>query len=1145
MATPYVYDVNGKKFASDEPLTPDELEELKSKVGGATLPPAPAPASAPATQAAEPYVYNIGGKDFVSDEPLSPEELEELKVKATQVAKPSEEALTVSDEAQEPAGFFEYLANAARRGITGTTSLAGAAYETAAEMNRKLEEMAERARREKMTMEERVQMLRESDYYPSLANLVEKYGEQQRKAGRVTGARDLTAPGLVTEILGSGVEAMTDPFGLAGKLKPLLTAGRAAGEFVTGIIADVGGRTGSAVEKAVTGEESGIGQLAGSLLAGGASAAQREAGSQLFKDALEKYRQVKLRSSSDEAAEEYAKGAAKRLLEFAAKEQGAGSIQEIIKEAAEAAKFSTGKPAPLLVALSDNPVIRQQVIRLVKTDPAFRQQVNDALASLSGDMRKKVEKIFGVRYEATGEGRSIFDPGYVAGKEKPAGIDIGSVAKRREVLSQRIENIASGFEPEKSKDEIGSRIESLIEDKKKLARQEVSPEYDALLREARNSGVQMPAEGVGTIYEFVRDNNLRDIFGKGTELDRRIMGLLGPKEFDETIDYLPMSFDNVESLKRAINELKRKRMSEDSMRKVMQLEEIVDEARKTIPGDFSNRLNEIDLKYYEKVGVPFGAQGVKEIDSKKYATQVAPVIVKNSESFDQFIRAVGKDDGYKIAEDSIISEIYDKAIKNGELNPGALAKYIKQKEKIIRQIPGLEDKLRTALADDSALRARISQLDDAAAVAQKRIADNALTKFEAPNYNALARSFMGDPKSREKLLRDIGDLDADSARAVRRTLRAEIINLADNNPSGFMDYLMDPANKDALDKAFGSAFQPSLRKVGLLADKLAKADVSKVGVSITKEDLDPVAKLAPGLDIPYINSTFRDRITSLPQKVVRLMSRVNDRKLLKKTDETIKELLLDPNGVQKLANVASSIDFSVDIAGNLKKLSGTLADVMPRAFYTSGKTSIAGQEREQRAKERQQQLSEDIITGEFAENPEITSNENQYDIDSIISSRGAENLAPLIRSIYEQESSSGRADTSRENYAGAKGPMQVTRDTFEGMKAAGMIPEDYSFDNQSHLAEAGVALIQDLARRYGNDPEKIAAAYYGGPRAVTESGIRRMRRDPKNPKAPTVGEYADQVLSRLIPDAQAAGMARGGPVRYSPQEEMLLRKYAR
>jgi hypothetical protein len=176
---------------------------------------------------------------------------------------------------------------------------------------------------------------------------------------------------------------------------------------------------------------------------------------------------------------------------------------------------------------------------------------------------------------------------------------------------------------------------------------------------------------------------------------------------------------------------------------------------------------------------------------------------------------------------------------------------------------------------------------------------------------------------------------------------------------------------------------------------------------------------------------------------------------------------------------------------------------------------------------------------------EVGSDGESYDIGEIISTRGADDLAPLIMSIYEQESSSGKADTDKENYAGAKGPMQVTRDTFEGMRMAGLIPENYSFDNQSHLAEAGVALIQDLARRYGNDPEKIAAAYYGGPRAVSERGIRRERRDPKNPKAPTVGQYADQVLARLMPTAQAKEMAEGGAVEdttdYTQYNDRILR----
>lgn len=933
MATPHLYTVNGKTFEFDEPLTQAELEELKAKVGGAPAAPKPAPVVKP---------------------PAAPK------------------------GPQEPAGIGEYLLNAARRGITGTTSAIGAAYEAGTEMAQKLREMEERARREKMGPRERFEMFRQSDYFPSLAELAEKYGKQQRAAARVTGARDLTAPGPVTEVIGAGVEAATDPLGLIGKAKPLLVAGRSGAEFLTGVAADVGGRGGAAIEKAATGEESGIGQVAGALLAGGASAAQRQTAGNLFNEALEKYRQVKLRGSSDEAAEEYAKGAAKRLLEFAAKEQGSKPLQDIIREAGEAAQFAAGEKAPLLVALAENPVIRQQVVRLAKSDPAFRQQVNDTLASLQGDMRQKVEKIFGVRYEPTTGERSVFEPGYKPGREPAKGLDIGNVVQRREVLSKRIEDIASGFEPTASKEDIGSRIESLLEDKKRLARQEVSPDYEKLLAEARASGVKMPVEGVEQIYQFVRQNNLRDIFGKGTKVDSDIMKFLSPKEFpvagtaETVLEHVPISFDNVESLKKAINGLKRQRMSEDSMRKVLQLEEIVDSARETIPGDFSKRLNDIDLKYYEKVGVPFGAQGVKDIDSKKYATQVAPIIVKNSESFDQFINAVGKERGYKVAEDSIISEIYDKAVKNGELNPGQLAKYLKNKEAIIRQIPGLEDKIKTALADDSVLRARINQLDDAARVAERRIADNALTKFDAPNYNALARSFMADPAARTKLLRDIGDLDADTAKAVRRTLRAEVIALADDNPTGFMDYLMDPKNKDALDKAFGSAFQPALRKVGLLADKISKADISKVGVAIEKEDLDPLAKLVPGLDIPYVSSTFRDRITSLPQKVVRLMSRVNSARLLEKTDETIKELLLDPNGVQKLANVASDIDFSVDVSGRVKKLSNALADVMPRAFYTSGKTAVAAEERELRGQERQEQLAEDIMTGGFEEGEDLS-----------------------------------------------------------------------------------------------------------------------------------------------------------------------------
>ena len=165
-------------------------------------------------------------------------------------------------------------------------------------------------------------------------------------------------------------------------------------------------------------------------------------------------------------------------------------------------------------------------------------------------------------------------------------------------------------------------------------------------------------------------------------------------------------------------------------------------------------------------------------------------------------------------------------------------------------------------------------------------------------------------------------------------------------------------------------------------------------------------------------------------------------------------------------------------------------------------------------------------------------------IDKTIASQNAEHLRPIIESIYEQESSSGRNPLAeRENYAGAAGGMQVTPIAFEEVKRVGYIPEDYELSNPEHRFEAGVAYIRYLADKYNNDPAKIAAAYYGGPSAITDSGINRNRRDPKNSNAPTVGEYVDEVLKRIVPTAEARQMARGGVV-YTPQEEMLLKKYS-
>ena len=128
----------------------------------------------------------------------------------------------------------------------------------------------------------------------------------------------------------------------------------------------------------------------------------------------------------------------------------------------------------------------------------------------------------------------------------------------------------------------------------------------------------------------------------------------------------------------------------------------------------------------------------------------------------------------------------------------------------------------------------------------------------------------------------------------------------------------------------------------------------------------------------------------------------------------------------------------------------------------------------------------------------------------------SDQLKSIQKSVYDQESGSGTADTSKPNYAGAIGPMQILPKTFEWLKQLGKIPKDYDINNPEHNKAGGDALLGHYHDKYKGDPKKVYAAYYGGPSAVNKDGsINTHWRDRKNPKAPTVGQYIQQVLGRM------------------------------
>jgi len=155
----------------------------------------------------------------------------------------------------------------------------------------------------------------------------------------------------------------------------------------------------------------------------------------------------------------------------------------------------------------------------------------------------------------------------------------------------------------------------------------------------------------------------------------------------------------------------------------------------------------------------------------------------------------------------------------------------------------------------------------------------------------------------------------------------------------------------------------------------------------------------------------------------------------------------------------------------------------------------------------------------------------------------ADTLSAIKTGIFNQESLGGKLDTSKPNYAGAVGPMQILPDTFEGLKKEGLIPQNYDINNPQHNKAAGDALIDKYYKQYKGDPDKVMAAYYGGPGAIKADGtIDVNRRDPRNPNAPTVGEYIAQAKQKAGLTTAPAEVAVGAPQRKTiPQAEAEIK----
>ncbi len=890
---------------------------------------------------------------------------DELLAYATQLEEDGQQENVYTD-------LSEYYGDRIQSGITSTPSMAGAVWRTfladPAERDMAIREEYQKITGTSLNREFR---LADDGSDEVLNGLLEKYSEDAEKPlyqefgenfmnyqhgyqnmlGWDVDKTGKKPPNDVHRYLGSGVEAFSDPYGLLVKtgLKITNIIGRAIGLDIIGTGSEAGGDIGGAMQEAYTGKpETGTWRVGGSLISTiPAALISKPITSAAFKTTgslYKKYKEVKSDPSSAQQAytTTYVKGILAKIVEENP------NIESILGDLNKIGIKWDGGAFPLIAAAAESPTAHSQLVKLAKTNATYRNAFMEELNRMKDLVEKNADRIFGNRYAELPWSDVAINKGLQARQQR--------LIQARVNIDDRIQALQDRLNPNMSELDRGMAIQKLITKRESLARAEVKPLYDDLMWRAKEAGVKIPSDAVEGFWKYIKDNDIRDLFGKGSEADIKIIKLLKPKKVKNEITgqmddiYPELTFDQVDSLKRLINKLKRQPLDKSEMRKVMQLDDALGHTRSDgtrgglrslLPEEYDLELQSIDKLYYEKVGLPFNEEAIAQIGKKRYSSEVANIILKNREAIDQYLNVAGKE-GPQLARDAMIAKLYSKVVVNGVVNRKILARELKKNEAVIDGIPGMKDELAKLQVDSDYLFMRMGTLDDALKIEAKKVADHFLsTSGFAPDYNTLVKGLMGSGKNLKKFMGDLDMLDPSTRNAVLSSTRREFIEIMKTQPGGAFSYLTNPKNASGINKIMGKGYAQDLKDFAKVIDAMNGIDIKKLGATIEQAELDWLAQKFPGVSTKYASSQYRDRISNPVMKMTRLISKMVDFRNKKSMDQSVFELLTDRDGMSKVNALVAKMNFKIDNPAKIKELVGTIKEILPVYMYTGLKTSVS------------------------------------------------------------------------------------------------------------------------------------------------------------------------------------------------------------
>lgn len=592
-------------------------------------------------------------------------------------------------------------------------------------------------------------------------------------------------------------------------------------------------------------------------------------------------------------------------------------------------------PIPAFSILADNKVLEKNLDRLLVTRPEFVAQAKADLSNARDAVRQYQESQFGKSGPDVDQAiRQTVGADYAKRLEQ--------TTKNIRTLDDQLDNLALNFQTDIDLVTVGQRASNLIKAKEEQVKAKLSPQYERAIVQANKDGIKLPATSVKSIHDYVRLNKRRDTFTTFPKLYDLISNNFSPNAKGQ---FKQQDVRTLDSLKRRINKDLRKATDPADTRILQGLKDLVDAQVQKLPDSFSKPYRDLDRAYYNELGVPFSAEGIRQFNSSRFNLTAGNVLTKPEQAMD-FLKVAGEQ-GIPVVRDAILNKMGPTVVKDGVVDLRAYRRFITQNRRLIDTVPGMRQQLGNFAETIRGIDETRAKLDSDFI---KYSAEKTHEFYKVSNEKGLVGvvdDMLRNNVRADSYLKDIEDFTSDTKAMVINGLRSQFLDKAAKQPNKTMVQFLED-HKNVVNKLFGEDYITNVKAISQATDILNKVDIDTRRFAIDYSRSDDLEQ-AVGISFPQLQSILRDRITNPGTKLAIIASKITSNSTATKRDDAMMQLMLKPEALAELQAKAKAIrekKFTMDTPKQIEGMMNVVNRSIAKSavFYTEAAEAVAQEE---------------------------------------------------------------------------------------------------------------------------------------------------------------------------------------------------------